>query len=150
MSKTRAWVVRFGTLLVFNLLVLLIIVLFMRSVHGRPLGLLWAALVLTVATLWIKPALMRFARNRADGASANRDRAGQRFFAYLAVFAVAFVIWIGMILVTDVRVTGWFWGYLVPPLALLVAWFVYDLVDERLEEQSGRVYDAATRAIRKG
>ena len=143
----KTWVVRLVTLTLFNVAVLAAIVLLVRSVHGRPLGILWAALLLTAATIWIKPALSSIATKQAARGASARSASAQKLIGYLAVFAVAFVIWILTVWLTDVRVYGWFWGYVIPPLALLVAWFVYDIIDDQLEAKAGEVYDAAQRKL---
>lgn len=136
----KTWIIRFATLLVFNLLVLIAIVLFIPSVHGTW-ALLWAAVVLTAATLWLKPLLNRFATSQAQSRTTGMSPAKAKAFTYLLVFAVAIVIWILVVWFTGVRVTGWFWGYALPPIVLLLAWALYDVVDDKLEAQAGKLYD---------
>ena len=136
----KKWIVRFATLTVFNLLVLIAIVLFVPSVEGRW-SLLWAAVVLTIATLWLKPLLTRTARSQAQSRSIGRSPAVAKLITYALVFAVALVIWVLLVWFTGVRVQGFFWGYVLPPVVLLVAWAIYDVIDDKLEAQASRLYD---------
>lgn len=147
MSNTRAWVIRLVTLTLFNVAVLALIVWLLPGVRGKTFGILWGAVLLTAATIWIKPALMSVARRQVGKGAAQRSAGTQRWFASLAVFVVAFVIWLLMIWLTDLRVVGWFWGYLLPPIALLIAWWLYDVVDDQLEKTVGNAYDSASGAI---
>ena len=55
-----------------------------------------------------------------------------------------------VVLFTRVDVSGWFWGYALPPVALLVAWAIYDLVDDRIEARTSALYDSASRRLRGG
>lgn len=142
MSKTRAWFIRFVTLAVFNLIVLLLIVIFLPSVHGRPFGLLWGALLLTVLTIWIKPLLSSAASSQADRLSQGRSAGARRGFGALAVLIVALVVWLLLVWFSSIRVQGWFWGYVIPPIALLIAWFIYDAIDDQLERSVTRAYDS--------
>ena len=147
MTTTKSWVVRLGTLTLFNIAVLAAIVLFVPSVHGRPFAILWAALLLTAATVWIKPLLSSIASKQAAKGASARSASSQKLIGYAAVFAVALVIWILTVWFTEVRVTGFFWGWVAPPLLLLVAWFIYDVIDDKLEAKAGEVYDAAQRKL---
>ncbi|NLA09628.1 MAG: hypothetical protein GX871_05430, partial [Microbacteriaceae bacterium] len=54
----KNWLIRFATMLVFNIAVLLLIVLLVPGVRGAW-GVLWGGVILTLATMWIKPLLTR-------------------------------------------------------------------------------------------
>lgn len=142
----RKWIVRLGTLFVFNFVVLLLIDLFMSSVAGPWYALFGASLVLTLATVWIRPALNSLARRQAAKSTRESGKFVQWLVSMLAVFLVAFGVWVLTVWLTAVN-AGWFWGYVSPPLALLLGWFVYDLIADRLEERAGRVYDSADRKL---
>ena len=45
-------------------------------------------------------------------------------------------------------ISGWFWGYVLPPVILLIGWAIYDAIDDRVEAHAGAVYDRATGASR--
>ena len=45
---------------------------------------------------------------------------------------------------SGVSVAGWFWGYVLPPVILLIGWAVYDAIDDRVEGHAGALYDKAT------
>ena len=139
----KNWIVRIGTLLVFNIAVLLLIVLLVPGVRGAW-GVLWGAVILTLAPLWIKPLLTKwFARSSATRAD-QFSKFGLKSLSALYVFLVAFIVWILTIFFSQLHVSGWFWGYILPPIALLIAWLIYDSVDEKLEAQASRLYDSAT------
>lgn len=152
-SSTRKWVVRLGSLFVFNIVVLTLIIVLIepvragRSFLGSIMAVAGAGVVLTLATVWIKPALSKALGSAASNKGATMSAGGRRAIAYLAVFAVAFVIWLLTVLLTAINVTGWFWGYVLPPLALLIAWFIYDQIDDRIEREAGKLYDAADRKL---
>ena len=44
-----------------------------------------------------------------------------------------------------VDVAGFFWGWITPPVLLAIAWLIYDAIDDRLEAQTGRLWDSARR-----
>lgn len=139
----KNWIVRFATLLVFNVAVLLLIVLLVPSVNGAW-GVLWGGVILTFATMWIKPALNKWFAGRAAKKAGELSKAGLKVITFLSVFVVAFIVWVLTVLLSQLHVDGWFWGYVVPPLALLLAWVIYDAVDDKLEAQASRLYDSAT------
>ena len=90
----KVWLIRALSLYVFNVAVLLLIGLFMRGV-AVGWNALWAAVVLTLATLALKPLLLEGVPQRClelrqpVGARARRE--GHQ---YLLVFAVALIIWV--------------------------------------------------------
>lgn len=139
----KNWIVRVGTLLVFNIAVLLLIVLLVPGVRGAW-SVLWGAVILTAATLWIKPLLTKWFVGAAAKKSGELSKLGLKSLTALSVFVVAFIVWILTILLSGIHVVGWFWGYAIPPIALLIAWLIYDGVDDKLEAQAGRLYDSAT------
>ena len=141
----RAWVVRFASLYVFNVVVLLLIGAFTPGVRVGWAA-FWAGVILTAATIWVKPLIHRFFRSLAARSSATRSRLGEKLVQYLLVLAVAAIVWILVVVLTGVNVSGffWFWGWVSPPLFLTVAWAVYDLVDDGIEARAGRLYDRAT------
>lgn len=139
----KNWIVRIGTLLVFNIAVLLLIVLLVPSVRGAWSA-LWGAVILTAATLWIKPLLTKWFAGQAAKRSGELSKAGIKSISALSVFVVAVVVWILTLLLSGIHVVGWFWGYVIPPIALLIAWLIYDRVDDKLEAHAARLYDSAT------
>ena len=81
----KNWIVRIGTLLVFNIAVLLLIVLLVPGVRGAW-GVPWGAVILTLATLWIKPLLTKwFARSSAKRAD-QFSKFGLKSLSALYVF----------------------------------------------------------------
>ena len=40
---------------------------------------------------------------------------------------------------------GFFWGWITPPVLVAIAWLIYDAIDDRLEAQTGRLWDSARR-----
>lgn len=139
----RAWVIRFVSLYVFDVVVLLIIG---ALVPGVTVGwsALWAGVVLAAATIWLKPLIHRGFGSLAARSAANRSKLSEKAVQYLVVLAVAAVIWVLLVILTGVNVRGFVFGWFVPPLMLLIAWAIYDLVDDRVEARAGELYDRAT------
>lgn len=141
----RAWVIRFVSLYLFDLVVLLLIGAFTPGVRVGWAA-LWAAVLLTAATIWLKPLVHRWFRSMAATSQAQRTKIGEKVVQYLLVLAVAAVIWVLVVVLTGVNVNGffWLWGWVSPPLFLTVAWAVYDLVDDGVQRRAGALYDRAT------
>lgn len=137
----KKWVVRFVSLLVFNVLVLLVVGWLTPARVGWAA--LWAGIVLTALVIWIKPLVEKWFRSIA----AKRGRAGEKLVELLIAFAVALVVWIATVLFTGVSIGGGlfgaFWGYVLPPVILLIGWAVYDAIDDRVESHAGALYDRA-------
>lgn len=136
----RNGIIRFGALYVFNVAVLLVIGLVLPSVavgwHA-----LWASVILTLAALFIKPLLKSaFGKSAAKSAS-DRTRTGEKVVQYTLVYVVELIIWVLTVWLSPVAVFGFFWGYALPPLLLLLGWVVYDQVDDALRRKAGEVYD---------
>lgn len=133
-------IVRFAALYVWNVAVLMLIGLLFRSV-SVGLHALWAAVVLTLAALFVKPALGTAFRRSAAKSSAQRTGVGEKVVQYALVYLVELILWVGTVLLSGVSARG-FAGFALPPLILLVGWVIYDLVDDRLRAKAGDVYDA--------
>lgn len=143
----KAWIVRFASLYVFNVIVLLVIGLLTPAHVGWAV--LWAAVILTLAELFVKPVLQRlFARSAAKSAS-ERTRAGEALVQGGIVLLVAAIIWVITLVLTGVNARGsWFWAYVLPPVILAIGWFVYARIDDRIEAQASLYYDKAEAGIR--
>lgn len=141
----KAWIVRFASLYVFDVVVLLLIGAFTPGVRVGWAA-LWAGVILTAATLWLKPLVHRWFRSLAARSTSRRSGLAEKLVQYGLVLAVAAIVWVIVVFFTGVRVSGffWFWGWVSPPLFLTIAWAVYDLVDDRIEAATGRLYDRAT------
>jgi len=124
--------VRFASLYVFNVVVLLVIGWLTPARVG--LHALWASVILTLATLFLKPLLKRTATSLSAG--------GTKVVQYLAVFVVEFLIWLLTVWLSGVR-AGNLWGWILPPVILLIGWVVYDQIDDALSRKAGELYDAA-------
>jgi hypothetical protein len=141
----KTWVVRFASLYVFDVIVLVIVGAVLPSVRVGWAA-LWASVILTAATIWIRPALTRWFRARAAKTARERTRIGEAVVQGVLVFVVALLIWLLVVWLSPVVVVGWFWGYVLPPLFLLVAWAIYAAIDHRLEGHAGELYDKAAGA----
>jgi hypothetical protein len=139
----KRWVVRVGTAFVFNVLVLLVILWLVPAVHGTW-SVLWASLVFTLATLFVKPFFHRFFLAQGERL---RDRNAAwlkgKLLTYLVSYVVALAIWILTVVFSGIHVSGLWWGWVAPPLIVLVGWIVYDQLDDALESKAGELYDAA-------
>ncbi|QEW00715.1 hypothetical protein F6J84_11810 [Microbacterium caowuchunii] len=138
----KTWIVRFVSLYVFNLVVLVLIGVLLTSVRVGWAA-FWAALVLTAATIWLKPLVQRMFRSIAARSAERRTRLGEKLVQGLVVFVVEVVVWIAVVLLSGVDVRGFLWGWIIPPLALLLAFAAYDLIDDRIEARAGALYDRA-------
>ncbi|WP_194420198.1 hypothetical protein [Microbacterium abyssi] len=142
----KNWLIRALSLYVFNVVVLLLIGLLMGSVavgwHA-----LWASVILTLATLALKPMLLRAFRGAAAKSTGSRTRIGEKVVQYVLVFVVELIVWVLTVLLSGVDVDGWFWGYVLPPLYLLIAWVIYDQVDDRLEAKTGEVIGSVSARV---
>ncbi|WP_127820001.1 hypothetical protein [Microbacterium sp. CPCC 204701] len=138
----KKWVVRFVSLLVFNVVVLLVVGWLTPARVGWAA--LWAGIVMTALVIWIKPLVETWFRSMA----AKRGRAGEKLVELLIAFAVALLVWIGTVLLSGVSIGGGFfgafWGYVLPPVLLLIGWAIYDAIDDRVESHAGALYDKAT------
>jgi hypothetical protein len=138
----KKWVVRFLSLLVFNILVLLIIGWFTPARVGWAA--LWAGVILTALTIWVKPLIHRLFQRMTQGSAHQRTKVGEKFVQGALVFLVALIVWILTVVFSGVSAGGWFWGYVLPPVIILVGWAVYDAIDDRVEGSAGALYDRAT------
>ncbi|MBS1905553.1 MAG: hypothetical protein JST33_03070 [Actinobacteria bacterium] len=132
----KTWIVRFASLYVFNIVVLLVIGWLTPARVG--LHAIWASVILTLATLFLKPLLKK--------AATSMSARGTKSVQYLAVFAVELVVWLLTVWLSGVR-TGNFWGWVIPPVILLIGWVVYDQIDDLLARKAGELYDAAEAKI---
>lgn len=144
----RNWLIRAVSLYVFNVAVLLLIGLLMRSV-SVGWNALWASVILTLATLSLKPLLLRAFRGAAAKSAGTRTRIGEKVVQYALVFVAELIIWVLTVLLSGVDVSGWFWGYLLPPVYLLVAWVIYDLIDDRIEAKTGEVIGSVSSRVKR-
>ncbi len=72
----KKWVVRFLSLLVFNVVVLLIIGWLTPARVGWSA--LWAASILTALTIWIKPFIHRMFQSMAAKSAGQRTKVGEK------------------------------------------------------------------------
>jgi hypothetical protein len=142
----KKWVVRFLTLYVFNLAVLLIIDLLVAGVRVGW-GVLWASVILTAAVIWVKPLITRWFSGMAARSANQRTKAGETVVRFALVFVVELLVWILVVMLSGVTVRNWFFGYLLPPVFLLIAWAIYAAIDNRLEERAGALYDRASAGV---
>ncbi len=140
----RKWVVRFVSLLIFDVAVLLIIGWLTPARVGWSA--LWAGVILTALTIWIKPLIHRMFQSMTARSSGQRTKVGEKVVQGGLVFIVALIVWVLTVVFSGVTVGGWFWGYVLPPVIILIGWAVYDAIDDRVEGHAGALYDRATRA----
>lgn len=140
----KKWVVRFLSLLVFNVVVLLIIGWLTTARVGWAA--LWAAVILTALTVWIKPVIHKLFQSMAARSAGQRTKVGEKLVEGTLVFVVALIVWMLTVLLSGVSVDGWLWGYVLPPLIILIGWAIYDAIDHKVEGHAGTLYDKATGA----
>lgn len=140
----KKWIVRFVSLLLFNIIVLLVIGWLTPARVGWAA--LWAGIIVTAATIWIKPLIHRWFQSMAARSADQRTKLGEKLVQFVLVLTVAFIVWILTVLLSGVTVGGWLWGYVLPPVILLIGWAIYDAIDDRVETHAGALYDRATGA----
>lgn len=142
----KKWIVRFVSLLVFNVAVLLIIGFLTPAKVGWSA--LWAGIVLTAIVLWVKPAVQKWFRSMAAKSADQRTKAGEKVIEALLAFVVALLVWLVTVWLSGVSIGGGFfgafWGYVLPPVILLIGWAVYDAIDDKVEAHAGALYDRAS------
>lgn len=142
----KKWVVRFASLLVFNIVVLLVVGWLTPARVGWAA--LWAGIVMTAIVIWIKPLVEKWFRSMAAKSAHRRTRAGEKLVEFLLAFAVAFLVWIATVWLSGVwiggGILGAFWGYVLPPVILLIGWAIYAAIDDSVEGHAGALYDKAT------
>ncbi|NLE99220.1 MAG: hypothetical protein GX596_14720 [Propionibacterium sp.] len=143
----KKWLVRFLSMYVFNVAVLLVIGWLLPTVRVGWAA-LWAGLILTAATLWLKPLVTRWFRGAAAKSASSRTSFGEKAVQWGLVFVVELIIWILVVIFSGVDVRGFFWGYVLPPIALLIGWAIYDAIDDKVEARAGSLYDRAEAGIR--
>jgi hypothetical protein len=145
-ERMKKWVVRFASLLVFNILVLLVVGWLTPARVGWAA--VWAGIVLTALVIWIKPLVEKWFRSMASKSSGQRTRAGEKLVEFFLAFAVAFLVWIATVVFTGVSIGGGifgaFWGWVLPPVILLIGWAIYGAIDDKVEGHAGALYDRAT------
>lgn len=144
----RNAVVRFAALYVFNLGVLLVIGWMLPQV-SVGLHALWAAVVLSLAALTIKPVLRAAFLKSASKSASGRSRLAQKLLQYALIFVVELVVWFVTVWFSGVRASG-FLGFVLPPLVLLFAWMIFDVVDDALRSKAGQAYDAVQARLSGG
>jgi hypothetical protein len=146
LSGMKNGIVRFASLYVFNVAVLLLIGLLLRGV-SVGWNALWAAIILTLAALFVKPTLRAAFRRSAAKSAAERSKTGEKVVQYALVYLVELIVWALTVWLSGVRASS-IWGYLIPPLLLLFGWMIYDQIDDRLRAKAGEVYDTVHARIR--
>jgi len=142
----KNWIVRFATLYVFNLVVLLLIGLLTPGVKVGW-GVVWASVILTAAVIWLKPLVQKWFSGMAAKSAHQRTKAGETLVKIGLVFVVELLVWILVVTLSGVTVHNWLFGYILPPVFLLIAWAIYDAVDDRLHERAGVLYDRASAKV---
>lgn len=138
----KKWIVRFLSLLVFNIVVLLVIGLLTPARVGWAA--FWGGGILTAATLWIRPLIHTAFVKMTAKSGATRTKLGEKVVQGVLVYLVALIIWAIVLLLSGVRAGYNFWGYVLPPLILLIGWAIYAAIDDRVEAHAGALYDRAT------
>jgi len=141
-------IVRFAALYVFNVAVLLLIGLLLPGV-SVGLNALWASVVLTLAALFVKPLLAGAFRRSAAKSAAERTKTGEKIVQYGLGYLVELIIWVLTVWLSGVRASG-FWAFVLPPLALLFGWMIYDQIDDRLRAKAGEIYESVQARMKGG
>lgn len=139
-------IVRFGSLYVFTVAVLLLIGFLLRGVSVGWHA-LWAAIILTLAALFVKPTLGAAFRRSAAKSAEDRTKIGEKVVQYVLVYLVELAVWALTVWLSGVDAHG-FWGYVIPPVLLLVGWVIYDQIDDRMRAKASEIYDTVQARVR--
>lgn len=138
----KAWVVRFAALYVYNVAVLLVIDLLTPAKVGFHV--FWAAVVMVLAELLVKPFVLKMFAKSAAKSAAQRTRVAEGFVQGLIVLAVAAIIWVIVMLLSNVNAGGsWFGAWVLPPFLITIGWWIYSRVNKKFEAQASAIYDRA-------
>lgn len=137
----KKWVVRFVSLLVFNVVVLLLVGWLTPARVGWAA--LWAGIVMTLLVLFVKPLISKWFASMAAKSASRRTKLGEKLLEVFLVLAVAAIVWILTVVFSGAS-AGNFFGYILPPVIIAIGWLIYDAVDDRVEAQAGALYDKAT------
>ncbi|MBT2494843.1 hypothetical protein J7E45_04415 [Microbacterium sp. ISL-59] len=141
-------IVRFAALYVFNVAVLLLIGLLLPGV-SVGFNALWASVILTLAALFVKPLIAGAFRKSAAKSAAERTKTGEKIVQYVLVYLVELIVWVLTVWLSGVRASG-FWAFVLPPLALLFGWMIYDQIDDRMRAKAGEIYDSVQARVKGG
>ncbi|MGV2900604.1 hypothetical protein ACNPM4_02920 [Microbacterium sp. AGC62] len=141
-------IVRFAALYVFNVAVLLLIGLLLPGV-SVGFNALWASVILTLAALFVKPLIAGAFRKSAAKSAAERTKTGEKIVQYVLVYLVELIVWVLTVWLSGVRASG-FWAFVLPPLALLFGWMIYDQIDDRMRAKTGEIYDSVQARVKGG
>ena len=87
---------------------------------------------------------MRWFQSMASKSAGQRTKLGEKLVQFFLVFAVALGVWAATVLLSGVSAGHWFWGWVLPPVLILIGWAIYDRIDDRVHEHAGALYDKAT------
>lgn len=133
---------RFVVLLAFNIVVLLVIGWLTPAHVGWSA--IWAGIVLTLLTMWVRPLLTRWFTGRAQKTAGQRTKAGQGLVQVGIVLLIALIVWIITVLLSGVSAGLNPLAYLLPPIFLAIGWWVYELIAARAEAHADALYGRAT------
>jgi hypothetical protein len=138
----KQWIVRFVVLLAFNVLVLLVIGWLTPAKVGWSA--LWAGIVLTFLTMWVRPLLTKWFSSGAEKSAGRRTKAGGGLVRVGIVLLIALIVWVVTVWLSGVRTGLNPIAYILPPIILAIGWWIYDLIAQRAEHHAGALYDKAT------
>lgn len=138
----KKWIVRFVCLLAFNVVLLLVIGWLTPAKVGWSA--IWAGVILTAATLWLKPLITKMFQGMARKSANQRTKLAEKLVQYVSVFVVALVVWIVTLLLSGVTAGDWLWSYVLPPIFILIGWAIYDAIDDRVEAHAHAAVDQIT------
>ena len=142
----KTWIVRFASLYVFNIVVLLVIGLLTPAHVGWAV--IWAALIMTLAELFVRPLVTKAFTSAAARSAGERTRSGEGVVQGVIVLIVAAIVWLITVLLSGVDLGGsWFWAVVLPPVIITIGWFIYARVSGRLEKTAGDLYDRADASL---
>ncbi|WP_223170848.1 hypothetical protein [Microbacterium sp. NIBRBAC000506063] len=131
---------RFACLFIFNAGVLLLIGFLTPASVG--FSALWAAVVMTVLVLFVKPLVHKWFTSLSAKSRPERTSAGEGLVQLLVVLAVAWVVWVLTVIFSGIRAPGWLWAYALPPIIIAIGWVVYAKIVDRFEAKAGEIYDS--------
>jgi uncharacterized membrane protein YvlD (DUF360 family) len=136
----KTWGIRIGLALVANIITLWIASI-IPGFHINNFGaFVIAAIIFTLATLFVKPIIVKFLTNQAGKySSRSKYLAGKSLTYIVGIVATGVIVWLTWLISRGIGFNVF--GFIIGTIIIWAASLVYDIVDDRLEARVGAIVD---------